>query len=170
VGDNAYRQCDVGSWTGIIQVAAGLYHTVGVKTDGTVVAVGDNAYRQCDVGSWTGIVKVAAGTYHTVGVKTDGTLVAVGDKASGQCNVGGWAGIIQVTAGTYHTVGLKSDGTVVTVGLETELAKWNLWVTDFESGLPADWQLIAGVIAVIVVGLVIFFVRRRRVAWTCGLL
>ena len=33
-------QLDVGSWTNIVQVAAGGYHTVGLKSDGTVVAVG----------------------------------------------------------------------------------------------------------------------------------
>jgi hypothetical protein len=33
-------ECDVGDWTEIIQVAAGYSHTVGLKSDGTVVAVG----------------------------------------------------------------------------------------------------------------------------------
>ena len=41
------RQCDVGGWTDIIQVAAGEWHTVGLKSDGTVVAVGSNIYGQC---------------------------------------------------------------------------------------------------------------------------
>ena len=36
----------------IIQVAAGLGHTVGVKSDGTLVAVGWNGDGQCDVGDW----------------------------------------------------------------------------------------------------------------------
>ena len=38
-----------------------MYHTVGLKSDGTVVAVGDNSYGQLNVGSWSGIVQVAAG-------------------------------------------------------------------------------------------------------------
>ena len=33
-------------------VAAGWVHTVGLKSDGTVVAVGDNRYGQCNVGGW----------------------------------------------------------------------------------------------------------------------
>ena len=33
-------------------VAAGGYHTLGLKTDGTVVAVGWNEDGQCNVGSW----------------------------------------------------------------------------------------------------------------------
>ena len=40
VGDNGYGQLNVGSWSNIVQVAAGDYHTVGLKSDGTVVAVG----------------------------------------------------------------------------------------------------------------------------------
>ena len=110
-------ECDVGEWTDIIQVAAGAGHTVGLKSDGTVVAVGYNEYGCCNVGGWTDITQVAAGFDYTVGVKTDGTVVAVGDNYYGQCNVGGWAGINQTTAGWSHTVGLKSDGTVVAVGL-----------------------------------------------------
>ena len=45
----------------IPQVAAGLQHTVGLKADGTVVAVGGNCHGQCDVGSWTDIQQVVAG-------------------------------------------------------------------------------------------------------------
>ena len=70
-------------------VAAGIRHTVGLKSDGSVVAVGDNCYGQCDVDGWAGIIQVAAGGGHTVGVKSDGTLVAVGNNDYGQCNVGG---------------------------------------------------------------------------------
>jgi len=97
-------------------VAAGYSHTVGLKTDGTVVAMGDETFGRCGVGGWTDIVQVAAGGYHTVGVKSDGTVVAVGRETAGQINVGGWTDIIQVAAGEYYTVGLKSDGTVVAVG------------------------------------------------------
>jgi len=104
---------EVGDWTGIIQVAAGAGHTVGLKSEGTVVAVGYNEYGCCNVGGWTDITQVATGFDYTVGVKTDGTVVAVGDNYYGQCNVGGWAGITQVAAGEGHTVGLKYDGTVV---------------------------------------------------------
>ena len=45
----------------LAQVAAGEDHTVGLKSDGTVVAVGYNGHGQLNVGSWTGIIQVAAG-------------------------------------------------------------------------------------------------------------
>ena len=51
---------------------------MGLKSDGTVVAVGWNDHGQCNVGDWTGIVQVAAGGYHTIGLKSDGTVVAAG--------------------------------------------------------------------------------------------
>ncbi len=97
-------------------VAAGGLHTVGVISDGTVVAVGWNEFGQINVGSWAGIVQVAAGGHHTVGVKSDGTVVAVGRNYYGQCDVDKWTDIVQVAAGDSHTVGVRSDGTVVAVG------------------------------------------------------
>ena len=95
-------------------VAAGWSHLVGLKSDGTVVAVGANGVGECNVGTWTDIVQVAGGG-HTVGLKSDGTVVAVGGNYYGQCDVGTWTDIVQV-AGGGHTVGLKIDGTAVAVG------------------------------------------------------
>jgi alpha-tubulin suppressor-like RCC1 family protein len=97
-------------------VTAGGRHIVGLKSDGTVVAVGNNEDGQCNVCGWTNITQVTACSGHTVALKAGGTVVAVGDNDYGQCEVGNWTDIIQVAAGSYHTVGLKADGTVVTVG------------------------------------------------------
>jgi len=138
-------------WTSLIQVAGGGGHTVGLKTDGTVVAVGnDDDYRcgggQRDVGGWTNIVQVAAGWCHTVGLKSGGTVVAVGGCldgiCAGQCNVGNWTGITQVAAGAAHTVGVKSDGTVVAVGNNTygqcNVGNWT-GITQVAAG---DWHTV----------------------------
>ena len=89
---------------------------MGLKSDGTVVAVGWNGHGQCNVGDWVGITQVSAGSFYTVGLKSDGTVVAVGNNEYGECNVYSWTDIIQVSASEGHTVGLKSDGTVVAVG------------------------------------------------------
>ena len=97
-------------------VAANDYHTVGLKKDGTVVAVGSKDYGRCKVSDWNDIVAVSAGEEHTVGLKRDGTVVASGSKLPGQCNTEDWKGIVSVCAGSYHTVGLKKDGTVVATG------------------------------------------------------
>ena len=75
-------------------VSAGSNNTVGLKSDGTVVAVGYNKYGQCDVSDWTDIVAVSAGECHTVGLKSNGTVVAAGWNDDGQCDVSGWTDII----------------------------------------------------------------------------
>ena len=97
-------------------LAAGFSHTVGLKADGTVVAVGWIGDGQCDVSGWRDIVAVSARWDHTVGLKADGTVAAVGDNEGGQCDVSGWTDIVAVAAGYAHTVGLRADGTVVAVG------------------------------------------------------
>lgn len=101
-------------------VAAGIWHTVGLKANGTVVAMGYNYYGQCDVDDWTDIVAISAGGYYTVGLKADGTVVAVGYNTDGQCEVSDWRDIVAISAGNRHTVGLKADGTVVAVGYNTD--------------------------------------------------
>ena len=108
--------------------SAGYSHTVGLKSDGTVVAVGDNEYCQCDVSEWTDIVAISAGSSHTVGLKSDGTVVAVGENYAGQCNVSKWTDIVAISAGYDRTVGLKSDGTVVDAG-DNDDGQWrvNFW-------------------------------------------
>ena len=97
-------------------VSTGSGHTVGLKTDGRVLAVGDTINGQLNVGGWDNIVQVSAGSFHTVGLRADGRVVAVGDNDGGQLNVGSWENIVQVSAGLFHTVGLRADGRVVAVG------------------------------------------------------
>ena len=85
-------------WTNIIAVCAGYFHTVGLKADGTVVAVGSNDKGQCNVSGWRNIVAITAGDNFTVGLKSDGTLVAAGDNRLGQCDVAELKNIVQIDA------------------------------------------------------------------------
>jgi alpha-tubulin suppressor-like RCC1 family protein len=66
-----------------VQVAAGYAHTLGLKSDGTVVCTG-----VVDVSGWTGIVQVAAGGGFTVGLKANGTVVTTNSTIGG--DVSGW--------------------------------------------------------------------------------
>ncbi|MBQ3276498.1 MAG: hypothetical protein IJH47_05515 [Oscillospiraceae bacterium] len=97
-------------------VDAGFYHTVGLRSDGTVLACGDDSFGQCDVAAWTEITAVAAGAYHTVGLRADGTVAAVGRNSEHQCDVDGWRDVVQIAAADYATFGLRADGTVVSCG------------------------------------------------------
>lgn len=99
---------------GIIDV--GHRHTVGLCTNGSVLACGDNSYGQCDVSAWKDITAVAAGAYHTVGLRSDGTVVASGRGSEGQCDTADWRDIVEIAAGDYATFGLRADGTVLYCG------------------------------------------------------
>ena len=143
-----------GTGTSIVAVSAGYDHTVGLRADGTVVAVGDkfdfmNYYDpgKCSVSDWNSIVAVSAGNYRTVGLKSDGTVIAVG--STGQPDISDWKDIIAVSAGRNITVGLKSDGTVVADGGDTsEVSDWTDIIAvsagyEHTVGLKSDGTVVA---------------------------
>jgi alpha-tubulin suppressor-like RCC1 family protein len=56
-GENWDDQCEVDDWSDIIAISAGEVHTVGLKSDGTVVATdissfADGNWGQCEVSDW----------------------------------------------------------------------------------------------------------------------
>ena len=121
--DNRETRLDVSEWTDIIAISASS-HTVGLKSDGTVVACGVNRYGQCDLPGWTDIVAISAGDDHTVGLRRDGTVVAKGNNESGQCDVSHWKNIIDVAACKDTTFGLRADGTIIAAGKKNYGYTW----------------------------------------------
>ena len=113
--DNRGTRLDVSTWTDIVAISASS-HTVGLKSDGTVVACGVNGYGQCDLSDWSDIVAISAGDEHTVGLRSDGTVVAKGNNEYGQCDVSHWKNIIAIAASQRTTFGLKADGTIISAG------------------------------------------------------
>ena len=135
-------QCNTSGWRDIVAVAAGFEHTVGLKANGTVVAVGSNTKGQCKVGGWRSIVAVSAGHSHTVGLKADGAVVAAGDNSFGGCDTGGWRDIVAVSAGSNYTTGLRADGTVVSTDEDYKISQWRniiaVWALYAMVGLKSD--------------------------------
>lgn len=108
------------------RIAAGDEHTVGLRADGTVVAVGDNSKGQCNVSGWTNVKMIAAGAYHTVALNSNGTVTGTGDNSQGQLEVGAWTDIVMIACSQYDTIGLKRDGTVVSCGMHSyDVAGWH---------------------------------------------
>src|SRR3990172_411306 len=94
---------------GFVSVAAGVYHSLGLKADGSIVAWGNNFSGQTNVPAPnTGFVAVAAGGFHSLGLKADGSIVAWGCGSPdnyGQCNVPAPnSGFVGVAAGVYHSL------------------------------------------------------------------
>ena len=75
-GNGGYA--NVYSWKDVVSVAAGAEHTVGLKSDGTLLVAGSNSNGQCDVSDWSDVSQIAVGDYYTLGIKNDGTLLIAG--------------------------------------------------------------------------------------------
>ena len=75
-----------------VQVAAGGYHTVLLKSDGSAVTCGGNDTGQCDIPALTdGLIytQVAAGSFHTVLLRSDGAVAWFGHGIDSRA----WPGI-----------------------------------------------------------------------------
>jgi hypothetical protein len=94
-------------------------HTVGLRSDGTVVAVGHDEYtpnKHLNVSSWTDIIAVVADYGVTLGLHTDGTVVMVGYNESVEHSVSQWSDIVEISARYEQVAGVRSDGTAVVGG------------------------------------------------------
>ena len=127
-------------------------NTVGLRSDGTVVAAGSNEDGECDVSDWRDIIAVSTGNGCIFGLKANGTVIAVGNNLDEQCEVSNWTNIVAVSAGQWHTVGLRADGTVVAVGSTIDgqfsVSGWRDIVavsagSDFTAGLRSDGTVVA---------------------------
>jgi alpha-tubulin suppressor-like RCC1 family protein len=128
----------VGNDNNWVTVGANLWHSLAIKTDGTLWAWGQDGFGQLGDGgsntnqsapvqigtdnNWT---TIAVGAYHTLAIKNDGTLWAWGWNRDGQLGDGG-SNILEtapiqvgtdnnwddVAAGYYHSLAIKNDGTL----------------------------------------------------------
>jgi alpha-tubulin suppressor-like RCC1 family protein len=129
-----------GNFGGVAMVAAGLYHSMALRTDGTVWTWGGNTYGQLGDGTTTDrsrpaqvpglsqVIAIAGGGYHSLALKADGTLWAWGENQYGQLGLGNtsnvatpqqvpnFAGGIAIAGGGFHSLVIKQDGTVWTFG------------------------------------------------------
>ncbi|ETR72349.1 MAG: Regulator of chromosome condensation, RCC1 [Candidatus Magnetoglobus multicellularis str. Araruama] len=119
----------------VVQIAAGPYHSLVLKEDGTVWAWGLNNNGQLGDGTTANISKpvqvsglshvtmLTAG-YHSLSLKEDGTVWAWGYNNWGQLGdgttinryrpvqVSDLSNVIMISAGEYHSLALKGDGSV----------------------------------------------------------
>lgn len=164
-GDNYYGQCNVQNWSDMVAISAGGefegtitggiregLDTIGLKSDGTVVAVGSNTHGKCDVNDFYDITAISAGGQHTVALKKDGTVIAIGYIGSNRCDVSEWNNIVDISAGHAHTIGLRKDGTVIAAGEnldgQCDVEAWSGIVAisaghGYTVGLKADGTVVA---------------------------
>jgi alpha-tubulin suppressor-like RCC1 family protein len=94
-----------------VAIAAGGFHSLALKDDGTVVLWGGYGLIRGSVP--TGLAKVVAiatGDYHSLALKADGTVVAWGLNTAGQCEVpGGLRSVALIAARGSHSMVLLDD-------------------------------------------------------------
>ena len=99
----------------LIDIAAGEYYSLALKSDSTVAAWGNIPHPPSDLSNVTAI---AAGYIHSLALKADGTIVGWGDNNFGETNIpADLSNVVAVSSGWGFSLGLKSDGTVVGWGL-----------------------------------------------------
>jgi alpha-tubulin suppressor-like RCC1 family protein len=126
------------SLTSVTAIAAGAYHCVALKADGTMWFWGFNGTGEFGNGAtgstpiWVpsqvpglaGVAAIGAGHYHTVAAKKDGTVLCWGENTYGESGgalsapvlsptvVPGLAGIVSVYGSSANTMALGADGSV----------------------------------------------------------
>ena len=151
--------CDLSDWTDIVALSISNFHVVGLKPDGTVVAVGYQPDTEgilsarYELSGWQDIIAIDTTDYSTFGLKSDGTMVVAGNPyIFRDMDVSDWTDIVAFDATGGTTVGLKSDGTMVAVGTNQggncEVSGWQDIVAfaanEYETiGLKSDGTLVA---------------------------
>lgn len=147
IGSNEEIKRGVSKWKGIIAVAAGDFHILGLHRDGRISAAGKNNLNQCAVSSWKDVVQIAACGDVSAALDAKGKVHICGDLEDNIGLAQQWSGIIKIVLGNKHILGLCADGTVKAAGCNldeqyTQVSKW-AEVTDIAAGEYHSLALLA---------------------------
>jgi alpha-tubulin suppressor-like RCC1 family protein len=128
----------VGGIVNWVQASAGNFHSIGLRSDGTMRAwgyggrgaLGHNLSSNSSspvlvVGGFTDWAQASAGQQHSIGLRSNGSLWAWGFNGNGQLGdntitnrsspvlvVGGFTDWTQASAGGSHSLGIRANGTL----------------------------------------------------------
>jgi hypothetical protein len=120
-GDKYGQVSDVPEGSDFIDVAAGKWHCLALRSDGSIEAWG----RKDEYGEVSGkpsgndFIAIAAGSYHSLALKSDGSIVSWGVSDGGGDDYGqvtdtpAGDDFVAITAGSLHSLAIKSDGTII---------------------------------------------------------
>jgi hypothetical protein len=122
-GDNSFGQLTVATGTsGAVAIAAGAWHSLILRLDGSISAMGENYDGQCNVPTnLANVIGIAAGGYHSLALTFDGTVAGWGANDLLQATPPpGLSNVTALAAGTWHSLALRTDGTVIAWGDDSD--------------------------------------------------
>jgi alpha-tubulin suppressor-like RCC1 family protein len=96
-----------------VDVAAGKYHGLAIRSNGSLAAWGYNDYGQCDIPEGNDFVAIAGGKYHSIALRSDGSLVGFGDNSQNQIDAPEEKEFVAIACGEYHNLAINKQGIVV---------------------------------------------------------
>ena len=97
--------------TGVKAIAAGAYHALALKTNGTVISWG---YTLAAITSGlSNVTAIAAGMDENMALKDDGSIVVWRESYQRPIPEEARSGAIAIAKGYPHSIALKQDGTIV---------------------------------------------------------
>ena len=162
----------VGGLTNWAEVSAGAYHSLAIKTDGTLWTWGDGAVGQLghnntttysspkQVGTLTTWSQVSAGRSFSSAVKSEGTAWAWGEGSAGRLGlgstvdysspvqIGALTNWLEASANNERTMFLKTNGTLWGTGQNVSGAlgqgnNSNIYSSPVQVGSETTWSILA---------------------------
>ena len=125
--DNEGEVSGVPEGNDFVDVAAGKYHALAIRSNGSLAAWGWNDYGQCNIPEGNDFIAIAGGVRHSISLKSDGSLVGWGDNELGQIDVPAGNDFVAIATGEYHNLAITTEGLIV---------GWGGWNTYGECDAP----------------------------------
>ncbi|MDD5667014.1 MAG: hypothetical protein PHS26_06850, partial [Actinomycetota bacterium] len=97
-------------------ISAGYYHSLALRSDGSLAAWGVNNQGQLNIPSGDNYVAISAGAYHCLALREDGSIAGWGYNDHGQATPPAGNDYVAISAGNYHSLALRADGSLVAWG------------------------------------------------------
>ncbi|HEY5912433.1 MAG TPA: immunoglobulin domain-containing protein [Verrucomicrobiae bacterium] len=126
-GGNRYGEATVpAGLTNVVAIAAGNFHNLALRSDGTVAVWGDRSYGQTNVpAGLSNVVAIAAYGDQCLALKADGRVVGWGSPATPVVVANGLSNIVALAGRNDANLALTADGLV------------RMWSSSFNSVPPA---------------------------------
>lgn len=96
-----------------VDVAAGKYHGLAIRSNGSLTAWGWNDDGQCDVPEGNDFIAIAGGSRHSIALKSDGSIVGWGDNSFYQIDTPEGNDYVAIASGDYHNLAITKDGLII---------------------------------------------------------